>query len=84
MNLLLVSEFVQLTKDKGLLRGLSFCLAHGIMEWWNIGMVVFKGGFAFFNILNFLVSMNFTNNPLYHFPITQYSTLPLFQHSIGA
>ena len=25
--------------------------------------------------------MNFTNTPLYHFPITHYSNVPKFQHS---
>ncbi len=56
----------------------------------NIGKLVFKGSFSFINILNFLVSMGFANrttlrlktgNPLHHFPITQYSNVPLFQHS---
>jgi len=59
------------------------------MEWWNIGKskipslagLILKGSFSFIYILNFPVNMNFTNKPLYHFPITQYSTIPLFQHS---
>ena len=37
------------------------------MECWNIGMLVFKGSFVFIKILNFIVNMDFTNNPLYHF-----------------
>ena len=44
-------------------------------------MLVFKGSFLFIKILNFLVNASFTNNPLYHFPITHYSNIPLFQHS---
>ena len=35
-----VSEFVQLIENKGFFRGPSFCLAHGIMEWWNIEILV--------------------------------------------
>jgi len=57
-----------------------------MMEYWKVedpifSGIGFKGSFSFINILNFSVNMNCTNNPLYHFPITQYSTLPLFQHS---
>jgi hypothetical protein len=48
------------------------------MECWNIG---FKEIFSFIKVLNVRVDVNFNNNPLYHFPITQYSTIPLFQHS---
>jgi hypothetical protein len=44
-------------------------------------MLVFKGSFSVINIVNFLVSMDFTNNPLYHFPITQYSIVPVFHCS---
>jgi len=69
------------------------------MECWNNGKskipslagLVLKGSFSFINILNFPVNMSFTNNPLYHFPITQYSlrgvgyepeaTIPLFHYS---
>ena len=54
-------------------------------------MMVFKGIFSFIKILNFLVNRDFTNNlclradthnqALYHFPITQYSIIPLFHYS---
>ncbi len=83
-------EILQLIKNRELFQDLSFCLVYGIMELWNIGRMVFKRSFSFINILNFLVNMHFTNrttlrlstgNPLYHFPITQYSIIPLFQHS---
>jgi hypothetical protein len=57
-----------------------------MMEYWKVEDPVFsgigfKGRFSFISILKFPVNMNFTNNPFYHFPITQYSTIPLFQHS---
>ena len=59
---------------------------NGMMEYWKVedpifSGIGFKGSFSFINILNFPVNMNFTNNPLYHFPITQYSTIPLFHYS---
>ena len=34
-----VSEILQLIENKGIFCGLSPCLALGIMEWWNIGML---------------------------------------------
>ena len=52
------------------------------MECWNVGMLVFKGSFSFKKILTSLVNMHFINrmtlrlstgNPLYYFPITQFS-----------
>jgi hypothetical protein len=52
-----------------------------MMECWNDGMLVFKGSSFFINIMNSLIDMDFTNKPHYHFPITQYSIVPLFQHS---
>jgi hypothetical protein len=46
---------------------------NGMMEYWNVG---FQRRFFFINILKFIVNMNFTNTPLYYFPLTQYSIIP--------
>ena len=46
-----------------------FCLAHGMMEKWNIGMLVSKGISYFFNINTFHVKWTFSNKPLSHFPL---------------
>ena len=64
------------------------CSTHGMMEYWNVGMLVFKG-IIIYKILNFLVNVNFYNNPclrvdthrqaLYHSPITHYSIIPARQ-----
>ena len=48
---------------------------------WNNGMLVFKEVFSLIIISNLAVDMDFDNNPLYHFPIAQYSNIPVFQHS---
>jgi len=32
-------------------------------------------------LYNLLKTNGFINNPLFHFPITNYSTIPVFQHS---
>ena len=75
-----VSEFLQLIANIGGFRGLDFCLVYGIMEWWNNGMLVFKGSYTFFNSQ---VKRDFANKPLSHFPRTHYSIIPLFHYSNG-
>ena len=41
-SIIYVSEILQLIEIIGIFWGLSPCLALGIMEWWNIGMLVLK------------------------------------------
>jgi len=48
------------------------------MEWWNIGMMVFKGMQLFFNIFKFPVKMNVSQTPILRFPKTLYSSIPTF------
>jgi hypothetical protein len=50
------------------------------MEWWNIGMLVSKGSFPFFD---FPVKATFANKPVTHLPRTHHSIIPVFQHSNG-
>ena len=42
-----VSEFVQLTEINKFFEARCFCPAHGIMEWWNNGMLILKENFHF-------------------------------------
>jgi hypothetical protein len=51
---------------------------NGIMELWN---VVFKGIFLLFETFPPMSTINFSNVPTSQFPKTQYSIIPLFQHS---
>jgi len=51
----------------------------GMMEYGKVG---FQGSLSFKKIVNFLVNVNFSNNPPYHFPITRYSIIPTFQYFI--
>jgi hypothetical protein len=44
------------------------------MEWWNIGMLVFKGSYTF---IDFPVKRDFANKPLPHFPRSHYSNIPI-------
>jgi len=40
---------------------LDFCLSHGVMEYWNIGMLGSKGNF-FFDLFAFHVNRNIGND----------------------
>jgi hypothetical protein len=48
-----------------------------MMEWWNIGMLFLKGNISLINSLN----INIINKPLFQFPRTHYSIIPVFHHS---
>ena len=54
-----------------------FCLAHGIMEWWNNGMLILKES-SHFLTYSLPCKMNFSNKPKSQFPKTQYSIFPVF------
>ncbi len=51
------------------------------MECWNSGILVSKGIFIIYVFFNYPVEINFFNNPLFHFPKTHYSIIPVFQYS---
>jgi len=51
------------------------------MECWNSGIVASKGIFIVYGFLTNSVEINFFNNPLFHFPKTHYSIIPVFQYS---
>jgi len=76
-------------KLKGFIEAWCFCLIHGIVEWWNNGMLVLKRSFSFLNISNLRVNKKTPNKPISHFSsfnivrdkITQYSSIPIFQYS---
>jgi hypothetical protein len=49
------------------------------MEWWNDGAP--QADQKDLNHFNFIVKMNFTINPTFHYPRTHDSNIPEFQHS---
>ena len=57
----------------------EFCLILGVMEFWNIGMLIKKEERYLF--INFAVKMNLIIIPISHFPKTQYSNIPSFHYS---
>jgi hypothetical protein len=57
---------------------LGSCHNHGIMEYWNGGILVFQRILSVF-ILSF--GLQWIINPIFQYPKTQFSIVPSFQHS---
>ena len=59
----------------------EICHPHGIMEWWNSGILILKGSYPFFIFIKLSVKRYFAMNPMTHFFMTHYSIIPLFHYS---
>ena len=57
---------------------LGLCLTHGMMEYWNGGIMVFQRILSIY-ILSF--GLRRAINPTFQYPKTQLSNVPSFQHS---
>jgi hypothetical protein len=65
-------------KLKEFFEAVVYCLAHGIMEYWNVGILILKRSFSFIDFLvNRVLSIN--QNSVSQNPIFHCSIVPAFQ-----